>query len=482
MKYCIFCGTQLDDEAVFCSACGNRQSAQNAPMSGQQAYAQPTGGQQAYEQPIVNGYDGQAQQGYAQPVNDQQPVMNGYDGQAQQPYAQPVNDQQPVMNGYNGQVQQGYAQPVNDQQPVMNGYDGQVQQGYSQPVNGQQPVMNGYDGQAQQGYAQPANPSQDNIQAAGRKGKKSKKKLVILTSIIAGILVIGAVTFFLFKDKLFKSDEEKALDRYFQAYEDMDLEALDKACYPEETRAAEEKGFNGKRSLASLYGGGASSFVFSRGALITNNDRVWRDIDVFDMYLRSYGFDGYKNGIEDYRSVMENNEEFKKHFSDLKVDYKLLKIWNKEDCKFYEYHGRKAYDVDAVSWMENKLNGGNGYYTASDSIRVEDVKVAIVNIKWSYGSKKYGYDKAWWNNEGFQKALVKQFGGSYFRSEYDAPVGRHKMIKVDYSNYDSLMNYMDSMEYELILYKTGGKWYIYPEVIRSFVRGPVVEFSYPEYY
>ena len=55
MKYCINCGTQLEDNALFCSSCGAKQIVQNLPVQQpqqvQQQYVQPQYVQPQYVQP-----------------------------------------------------------------------------------------------------------------------------------------------------------------------------------------------------------------------------------------------------------------------------------------------------------------------------------------------------------------------------------------------------------------------------------------------
>ena len=106
MKFCQFCGAQLQDEALFCGNCGtNLTQEKEQPVA--QTYQQPV--QQMYQQPVQQTYQQPVQQMYQQPVQQtyQQPVQQMYQQPVQQMYQQPV---QPIYQ--QRPMAQGYQQPV----------------------------------------------------------------------------------------------------------------------------------------------------------------------------------------------------------------------------------------------------------------------------------------------------------------------------------------------------------------------------------
>ena len=104
MATCTYCGSQIPDDAKFCTACGAAQAAgaaQVAPNQPIDVPAEPSGAQQPYQQP---------QQAY-QPPMDQQAAAQPY----QQPTYGNAADQQPYQQQYqqpNAQAQPTYAMPT----------------------------------------------------------------------------------------------------------------------------------------------------------------------------------------------------------------------------------------------------------------------------------------------------------------------------------------------------------------------------------
>ena len=101
---CKQCGTQLPDNAAFCTSCGARMQQPSAQPGQQQPYQQ-----QGYQQ---QGYQ---QQGYQQPYQQQPYQQQGYQ---QQGYQQQGYQQQPYQQ--QGYQQQGY--PQDSYAPTVNVY------------------------------------------------------------------------------------------------------------------------------------------------------------------------------------------------------------------------------------------------------------------------------------------------------------------------------------------------------------------------
>ncbi len=65
--FCPNCGTQLEDNALFCGSCGTRMSADQQPQQAQPQYEQPQYQQPQYEQPQYQQYGQPQYQQYGQP-------------------------------------------------------------------------------------------------------------------------------------------------------------------------------------------------------------------------------------------------------------------------------------------------------------------------------------------------------------------------------------------------------------------------------
>ena len=95
MKFCQFCGAQLQDEDAFCSKCGanltpktEQPVQQNIQQPVTQSYQQPVG--QVYQQPVGQVYQQPVQQTYQRP-----PVMPVY----QQPVIKPAKSKEEKRAG-----------------------------------------------------------------------------------------------------------------------------------------------------------------------------------------------------------------------------------------------------------------------------------------------------------------------------------------------------------------------------------------------
>ena len=395
MKYCIYCGTQLVDEAVFCSSCGKSQTDASQPQQSQLEHQQSTQQSQQAQQQV---YQTQMQQAYPQ---------NNIVDPAQQ-YISP----------------QGYMHPGK--------------------LYGQSQMDANSAGYMAQQVAQ---------QDIGEKAKKSKKKIII-PIVAAAVVVIGVVLFFLLKGGGKESKEKnEALDRFFEAVERMDLTAINDACYPEGSSAWENVRPDGI-FIRNIYG-------LTMGAYISGSDRLRSDMDLYDMYIKSYGFDSVKDGGSEERAEVFNDiDNFKKAFSDFRISYDLVRIIDSDKVVFKEGPSPNSAVVDSCEWMESHLNKKSEDGATGNYIKVTDIKVAIIRIHWSYGDKKYGYDEKWWDNDKFIGFISDNYG-----EWTDLPASRKRFERVDLRKYDDLIEYMDDAEYEYILYKSDGEWYVFPERI-----------------
>ena len=322
MKYCIFCGSQLDDEAIFCGSCGKRN------------------------------------------VKEAESGAQDNDSEMHPQY---INDMQ------------SYAQPINNPQ------------GFVQPGNNVQ------------GYVQPADISEKN-------GSRNKKKCIIV-GIIVLVLALGVAAVLIFRKSSGKNDPLKAaLDNYFNAVENLDFRALDKACYPENSFIIKKLGMTYKYpdndghwvSLAL-----SNSPAFTVAQWVRSSDRV-RDIKVMDLFCESYGMAPYaKGGMEQMREAFNSIDSFKTVYGNPVIKYEIIDTLDADEFNGVILQSDKVIKTAPVEWMEENLNRyGDGQFIDSkdpDYLKVEEVKAVLLKIEWSYNGKKYGYDKSWWENDDFIK-------------------------------------------------------------------------------
>ena len=395
MKYCIFCGSQLDDEAIFCGSCGKRNVKE-----------------------AENGVQDNDSEMHPQYINDMQ-------GSSQ-------------SNGYGQMYPQGFVQPGNNVQ----------------------------------GYVQPADIREKN-------GSRNKKKCIIV-GIIVLVLALGVATVLIFRKSSGKNDPLKAaLDNYFKAVENLDFRALDKACYPENSFIIEKLGLTYKYpdndgpwiSLAL-----SNSPAFTVAQWVRSSDRV-RDIKVMDLFCESYGMAPYaKGGMEQMREAFTSIDSFKTVYGNPVIKYEIIDTLDADEFNGVTLQSGKVIKTALVEWMEENLNRyGDGQFIDSkdpDYLKVEEVKAVLLKIEWSYNDKKYGYDKSWWENDDFIKKMDEAQNG---RPHDAMPLGKGGAVKLDLTDYDSVINYHDSNVYNLVLYKTEGKWYVYPELLGRLVN-PFIDY------
>ncbi|SEF65496.1 hypothetical protein SAMN04487934_10247 [Eubacterium ruminantium] len=445
MKFCYKCGTQLNDNAEFCVSCGTRQmsvtdSAGNTLNSTQQpaGYDQytaqgtvpvnmPGNTLNSTQQPA--GYDQYTTQGTVPDSMSNNIQNNMYTNvQAAMPNNNQVNmPQPPQYSQFSGQ----------DYQQAM--YNAQAD--YSMQQNAFQ--LGGIVADPNYGYDMNSGRDQGGDQSGkdGRKNKKKSKKKIVIPLVIVLLIGLGVGGFFILKAVL-KSPQEKMLDEFFEAIEDMDIAKLEKIYKPADSPRSDL--INEDQGMASLI---VRRFGFTRGGILENADYVKFNSELMDMWLNSYGFkDTISGGTADKSETDAQSELFKKKYKDFKVDYEIVSIGNASEYRISRMNGIDQIQVDDMAELISTTY-------KIDKADIEEVDVAKLHIKWNYGDKKYGYDKSWWNNETFKNIVAE-----HIRDTKGRILG----------SYDEVVVYQDNLIYNAFLYKYKGKWYIYnPYIINS---------------
>ena len=270
-------------------------------------------------------------------------------------------------------------------------------------------------------------------------GKSGHRKALVICIILFLLVGLGAGAYFVFfgKDKKQSANDvqkakEKVLDDYFEALTNMDFEAIYKLNSPNS-----DERFNIGTDRATLAELLTDLYHYPRGATIDNSSYMLSNTEVSDVYLKSYGFSGYyEGGMDEYRNVNRDNELFKEKYKDFKVEYELISLDKASNYKISRGNGLSP------------VNDMKQYISHEMDLDVDDVYVAKIHIKWSYGDKRYGFDKSWWNNAVYKEIMDNQ-------GITDKKTG--KIL----SSYNELVDFYDSMVYDVFLYETYGEWYIF---------------------
>ena len=126
MKYCTNCGTQLSDDAKFCSVCGTKQEPAKAPAS-EPAPPKP-------KKPAAPKKQTAQEEFFAASKIAGEVVLSSWENP--KPKAEAAPRQQPPQQSYQQPPQQNYQQPQQQhyQQPPRQSYHQPPKQNYQQPA------------------------------------------------------------------------------------------------------------------------------------------------------------------------------------------------------------------------------------------------------------------------------------------------------------------------------------------------------------
>lgn len=258
--------------------------------------------------------------------------------------------------------------------------------------------------------------------------RKSKKRKIVSLLICVFVLAFGTgvIYFAVFKE----TPQKKALDRYFEALDDMDFDKIMEASYPPDICEKRLNILNSDNAADINVCSDNSGLGLTRGAY---DDVECRNL--VGVVKDSYKINGVtKEGINEYRLVKQNRD----FYDTLSVSYDLIDIKPFDKVNFEAYIGGKEQEwekvgIDSIERMVNYTNISDGTVTSVD---IEDVYIAQVHITWKYGNYMYGFDKSWWDDEEFVK------------------YGNNK-----YKTYSEIIQDYKDRVYPIIVYKVDGEWY-----------------------
>lgn len=222
-----------------------------------------------------------------------------------------------------------------------------------------------------------------------------------------------------------QSEASEALKEYFDACNEMDMDAIHNASIP-----AGKEGYYSASLLSeddySFFQNWRTSMGFARSKLdLADFVRFNPKLVIFEDYP-------YVNEGENGELLNYDGEKItlKEALPDFEVNYTVEKMEQFGDCTVYLR--------DGLTWIE--LEDMDQIVALEDGsfLDVDDMYVARLKVEWFYDNNLYGYNRHWWKDEEFCKI-------SPFASYEDA-------IK-DY----------EDMEYIVFVYKYDDEWYVCPE-------------------
>lgn len=242
-----------------------------------------------------------------------------------------------------------------------------------------------------------------------------------------------------------KSGAEGALDSYFAALSNFDLNEFYGCCYPDDSK--KDSFFN--VPVSAFYQDYTKS-------MLQKADPIKMDQKFYAHYLTYYGY-----SCRDYNNVEEASEtnrayfddtqklakrfddvsksDIKKVYPDFTVTYELNNIVDASECTFYKHNEADFEQTDINTYLSEKV----GYEPS-------EVKFANITVEWKYGDKLYGYDEDWWNQSDFKDIF----------STYNLEIKDSYDTAIEISKKNATV--------DVILYKYDDKWYIYsPYILKS---------------
>lgn len=286
---------------------------------------------------------------------------------------------------------------------------------------------------AQTAQPEPIAPAPDGTAAVN---KKSKLPLVII--ICAAVLAVAAAVFFLFifdATRINKSPQEKALDRYFEACEELDAEKVLETFTPSPDYNVLHQGafMFWERTLG--FHRGIPTFLGPQEFGVKNAKK----------YYKSYGLD-FPDDVKDLETIRaDDKDDLEKLYPDFSCDYELIKMKNADDVTVSMVNmgsinrvlgEDNATEIDIKEEIENAVGEDVG-----------DVYVAQIKMKWACGDMEYGNDESWWKDKAFKKMITDNF------RDYD---------DFSYSTYEKVVKSYEKEKYTVFIYECDGEWYVYP--------------------
>lgn len=239
------------------------------------------------------------------------------------------------------------------------------------------------------------NSASDDVSSGDSKRNKNKKgiKKQVLIPVIAVVviaIIAAVVLVVVHKNKKSLTPQEDAIDRYFNAINDVDYEKFNHVVYSEDVA---------DKRLEEDY----ARHSFLNNHYFTQNGDMQDGLANSD-FLRMMECvkETYSEYLEQSGNLSEGNydepeEWLRNHFS---ASYKINYIKAFDDCKLQQWrsHGWTDVTKDDIEKAVSYTNISTG---ESIEVEVDDIYVASINFEWEYDGNLYGLDKELWKNNDF---------------------------------------------------------------------------------
>ncbi len=238
------------------------------------------------------------------------------------------------------------------------------------------------------------NSASDDVSSGDSKRNKNKKgiKKQVLIPVIAVVviaIIAAVILVVLHKNKKSLTPQEDAIDRYFNAINDVDYEEFNHVVYSEDVADEWLKQGNVR-------------YRFLQNHYFTQSGNMQDGLANLDpLRMPECIKETYSEYLEQSSSLSEGNydepeEWLRNHFS---ASYKINYIKAFDDCKLQQWRGSVT-DVTKDD-IEKAVSYTNISTGESIEVEVDDIYVASINFEWEYDGNLYGFDKELWKNKDF---------------------------------------------------------------------------------
>lgn len=238
------------------------------------------------------------------------------------------------------------------------------------------------------------NSASDDVSSGDSKRNKNKKgiKKQVLIPVIAVVviaIIAAVVLVVVHKNKKSLTPQEDAIDRYFNAINDVDYEEFNHVVYSEDVADEWLKQGNVR-------------YRFLQNHYFTQSGNMQDGLANSDpLRMPECIKETYSEYLEQSRSLSDGNydepeEWLRNHFS---ASYKINYIKAFDDCKLQQWRGSVT-DVTKDD-IEKAVSYTNNDTGESIEVEVDDIYVASINFEWEYDGNLYGFDKELWKNKDF---------------------------------------------------------------------------------
>ena len=230
------------------------------------------------------------------------------------------------------------------------------------------------------------------VDSKRNKNKKGIKKQVLIPVIaVVVIAIIAAVVLVVVhKNKKSLTPQEDAIDRYFNAINDVDYEEFNHVVYSEDVADEWLKQGNVR-------------YRFLQYHYFTQSGNMQDGLANLDpLRMPECIKETYSEYLEQSRSLSDGNydepeEWLRNHFS---ASYKINYIKAFDDCKLLQWRRYLWEDVTKGD-IEQAVSYTNFSTGETIDVEVDDIYVASINFEWEYDGNLYGFDKELWKNKDF---------------------------------------------------------------------------------